>query len=338
MKIAVDAFGGDNAPLEIIKGCIDARNEYNIDIILTGDEEKIKSCAKENSLDISKIEILHAPDVITMEDEATDIVKAKSQSSMAIGLKAVKDGKADAFASAGNSGAVVVGATTIVKRIKGIKRVTFAPIMPKDKGFFILADSGANTECRPEMLEQFAIMANVYIKKVMNIPSPRVGLLNVGTESHKGTAMHQEAYKLLNNNKSLNFIGNVEAREMPKDGADVLVADGFSGNIAVKAYEGVASMLMGKIKGIFTKNLITKIAAAIVLKEVNKLKKDMDYNEYGGAPIIGASKPVFKIHGSAKAKTVKNALKLTKAYVESGVIEEITKAVTNDETDRHITT
>lgn len=338
MKIAVDAFGGDNAPLEIIKGCIDARNEYNIDIILTGDEEKIKSCAKENSLDISKIEILHAPDVITMEDEATDIVKAKSQSSMAIGLKAVKDGKADAFASAGNSGAVVVGATTIVKRIKGIKRVTFAPIMPKDKGFFILADSGANTECRPEMLEQFAIMANVYIKKVMNIPSPRVGLLNVGTESHKGTAMHQEAYKLLNNNKSLNFIGNVEAREMPKYGADVLVADGFSGNIAVKAYEGVASMLMGKIKGIFTKNLITKIAAAIVLKEVNKLKKDMDYNEYGGAPIIGASKPVFKIHGSAKAKTVKNALKLTKAYVESGVIEEITKAVTNDETDRHITT
>lgn len=331
MKIAVDAFGGDNAPLEIIKGCIDASKEYGIDIVLTGDEDKIKACAKENDLDISKMEIIHAPDILTMEDEATDIVKAKSQSSMAVGLKAVKDGKADAFASAGNSGAVVVGATTIVKRIKGIKRVTFSPIMPKAKGFFILADSGANVECRPEMLEQFAIMASVYIKKVMNITNPRVGLLNVGVESHKGTDIHKEAYKLLEANKNINFIGNVEAREMPKDGADVLVADGFSGNIAVKAYEGVASMLMGKIKGIFTKNLITKIAAAIVLKEVNKLKKEMDYNEYGGAPIMGASKPVFKIHGSAKAKTVKNALKLTKAYAESGVIEEITMAVSKGE-------
>ncbi len=335
MKIAVDAFGGDNAPLEILKGCIEASLEYNIDIVLVGHTEKINACAKENNLDISKMEIIHAEDVISMEDDATIIVKAK-ESSMAVGLKAVKDGKADAFASAGNSGALVVGATTIVKRIKGIKRVTFAPVMPKEQGFFMLADSGANVDVRPEMLEQFAIMANTYVKKVMGIANPRVGLLNVGTESHKGTDIHREAYKLLSANKSLNFVGNVEAREMPKDGADVLITDGFAGNVAVKAYEGVASVLMGKVKGIFTKNIITKIAAAIVLKEVNKLKKEMDYHEYGGAPILGSTKPVFKIHGSAKARTVKNALRLTKAFVSSGVIDEIGKAVSKGEADGNI--
>ncbi len=331
MKILVDAYGGDNAPLAIIQGCIDGAKEYNLDIILCGDEDKIKACAKENQLDISNMEILHAPEVVTNDDEASVVVKSKKNSSMAVALRALKDGKADAFASAGNSGALVMGATMIVKRIKGIKRVTFAPVMPKNKGFFMLADSGANVDCRPEMLEQFAIMADIYVKKVMKIANPRVGLLNVGVEDHKGTDMHRSAFELLKNNSRLNFIGNIESRDMPDDAADIIITDGFAGNVAVKAYEGVAAVLMGKVKGIFTKNIITKLAALLVLKEVNKLKKEMDYHEYGGAPIIGSIKPVFKIHGSAKAKTVKNALRLTRDFASSGVIEEIEKSVNKGE-------
>ena len=323
MKIIVDAMGGDNAPLEIIKGCIDAKKEYNIGIILSGNKEKIEKCASENNLNIEGFEILNATQEISMEESATDIVKAKSDSSMAVGLKAVREGKADAFASAGNSGALVVGATTIVKRIKGVKRVCFCAVIPSENGFSMLTDTGANTECRPEMIEQFAFMASVYMKKVMDVNLPRVGLLNCGTEEHKGTQMHIEAFELMKNNKDLNFIGNVEGRDLPSNTADIIVADGFTGNAALKTYEGVAKVLMGKVKSVFSKNLLTKIAALIVMPEIKKLKKEMDYNEYGGAPIIGASKPVFKIHGSANAKTVKNAIRLTIKYVESGAIESI---------------
>ncbi|MDO4460136.1 MAG: phosphate acyltransferase PlsX [Clostridia bacterium] len=327
MRIIVDAFGGDNAPLEILKGCYDASKELGIDIVLAGNSEIIRKTASENNIDISAMEILEASEVITMEDEPTSVVKAKADSSMAVGLKALADGKADAFASAGNSGAVVVGATMIVKRIKGVKRVAFAPVMPKNKGFFMLADSGANVECRPEMINQFATMASCYVNKVMNIDKPRVGLANVGTEDHKGGPFQHECFALLKENKDINFIGNIEARDFPDDAADVIVCDGFTGNIITKLYEGVAMTLMGKIKGLFMKNLKTKLAAALILKDFKVLKKELDYNEYGGAPILGASKPVFKIHGSAKASTVKSALRLTKAYVESGIIDEIAEAV-----------
>lgn len=323
MKIIIDAFGGDNAPLEIIKGCIEASNEYSVGIVLTGDQGKIEDCAKKNNLDISKFEIIHAGQVLTMDDEPTDVVKAKSESSMAVGCKALKAGKGDAFASAGNSGALVVGSTMIVKRIKGIKRVTFSAIMPKEKGFFMFSDAGANVDCRPEMLEQFAFMADVYMRKVMAVNNPRVGLLNVGTEEHKGTDLQRATYELLKKNKKLNFVGNVEGRDIPADGADIIISDGYSGNIAVKTYEGVAEVLMGKIKGVFGKNILTKIAALLVLSEIKQMKKELDYHEYGGAPIMGASKPVFKIHGSAKARTVKNAIARTIKYVESGVIDEI---------------
>ncbi len=327
MRIIVDAFGGDNAPLEIIKGCLLAMQEYNVEIILSGDEQKIRDCAKENNLDISKIEILHASQVLEMDDEPTDIIKVKSDSSMAVAFKALKEGKADAFASAGNSGGLVVGSTAIVKRIKGIKRVTFSAIIPKNDGFCMLSDAGANNDCRPEMLEQFAVMADIYMRKVMKLKSPRVGILNIGTEEHKGTALQHETYELLKKRTDLNFVGNVEARDMPDDGADVIICDGFTGNIALKTYEGVAKVLMSKIKEVFSKNAKTKISALLVMKEIKELKKQTDYNEYGGAPIMGAVKPVFKIHGSAKENTVKNAIRLTIEYANCGVIEEITKAV-----------
>ena len=268
-----------------------------------------------------------------MEDEPTAITRAKKQSSMAVGLRALAEGKGDAFASAGNSGALVVGATLLVKRIKGVKRVAFAPLMPKSEGFFMLADGGANNECRPEMLEQFGMMGSVYMQKVMGVQKPRIGLANVGTEPHKGGELQHAAFALLSENKDVHFIGNIEARDIPFDAADVVVCDGFTGNILLKMYEGVAMALMNKFKAVFKKNLKNKLAAAMVLNDMKAMKKELDYNEYGGAPILGCSKPVFKVHGSAKASTLKNAIALTVKYAESGIISEITAALQIEKTE-----
>ena len=326
MKIIVDAFGGDNAPLEIIKGCAEATKELDIDIMLTGSEAEIRRVAQENQISLDRIEIADAPDVITMEDAAGDIMKAKSNSSMAVGLKKLAAGEGDAFLSAGNSGALVVGATMIVKRIKGVKRVAFAPVMPKDKGFFMLIDSGANVDCKPEMLRQFGVMASIYVEKVMGVKNPRVGLANVGVEDHKGGELQHAAFALLKDSP-VNFIGNIEARDIPYDATDVIVADGFTGNCILKLYEGVAMLMMGKIKEIFKKSAKNMIAASLIMKDLKGLKKEMDYNEYGGAPIMGAAKPVFKAHGSSKAKTIKSALRLTKAYVEGNVVQEIADSI-----------
>ena len=329
MKIIVDAFGGDNAPLEIIKGCALAVDEYGFNIVLVGPKGKIEDVANKNKISLKNMEIVNADEIITMEDSADTVIKTKKESSMAIGLKLLSKGEGDAFISAGNSGALVVGATLLVKRIKGIKRCAFAPILPKDDGFFMLIDSGANVECRPEMLYQFGVMGSIYMEKVMGINKPRIGLANVGTEEHKGSELQQNTFKLLQNS-NLNFIGNIEARDIPIDAADVVVSDGFTGNIILKMYEGVALTLLNKIKVLFNKNLKTKLAASLVLSDMKELKKQIDYNEFGGAPIIGISKPVFKAHGSAKAKTFKNALKLTASYVENDVISEISTELKNN--------
>ena len=319
MKIIVDAFGGDNAPLEVIKGCKMAADEYGYDIILVGKEQEIRDVALKNNVSLQGMSIHNASDVITMEDDPTDVIKSKSESSMAVGLRLLNEGQGDAFVSAGNSGALVVGATLIVKRIRGIKRAAFAPVIPKSKGFFMLADSGANAECRPEMLEQFGIMGSIYMEEVMKVRNPRVGLVNVGIEEHKGDELRHGAYELLKNS-GINFIGNLEAREVPIDGADVVVADGFTGNVMLKLYEGMALTLMGKFKEMFMKNIKTKLALAMVLPELKKMKSQIDYNEYGGAPLIGISKPVFKAHGNSKAKTIKSAIRLTSEYVKGDVV------------------
>lgn len=326
MKIIVDAFGGDNAPAEIIKGCADAVKGLDVDIVLTGRENEIRRAADENGVSLERMELFDAPDVITMEDSAGEIMKGKSNSSMAAGLRLLAEGKGGAFVSGGNSGALVVGATLLVKRIKGIKRIAFAPILPKNKGCFMLIDSGANVDCKPEMLQQFGIMGSIYMEKVMGIEKPRVALANIGTEDHKGGELQHGAFALLKNS-GLNFIGNIEARDIPDDAGDVIVADGFTGNVILKTYEGVALMLMGKLKEIFTARPLNKLAAAVVLKDIKALRKNFDYNEYGGAPLMGCARPVFKTHGSAKAKTVYNALRLTKAYVEGNVVDEIASSV-----------
>lgn len=332
MKIIVDAFGGDNAPLEIIKGCAQAVAEYGVNILLVGDKSKIEKTATENNLLLYHMEIVDVKDVIEMTDEPSEIMKSKSNSSMAKGLKLLSEGEGDAFISAGNSGALVMGATFIVKRIKGIKRCAFAPVIPKENGCFMLVDAGANVECRPEMLSQFGLMGSIYMNKVLKIQNPRVGLVNVGVEDHKGGDFQREVYKLLSES-NLNFVGNIEAREVPIDAAEVVVTDGFTGNVMLKLYEGVAKTLMGKIKELFSANLKNKLAASLILSDMKVLKSKIDYNEYGGAPIIGLRKPVFKAHGSSNANTFKNAIRLTVDYVRENVTQEISDAISDIKED-----
>lgn len=327
MRLIIDAMGGDNAPLEIIKGTVDAQQEFGIDFTLVGNEEIIKKISSDNSLDISKMEIINATEVITMDDEADSVLKKKPDSSMAVALRLLSEGKGDGFVSAGNSGAICVGGTLIVKRIKGIKRPGFSPILPHfNGGCFMLMDSGANVETRSEMLLQYALMGSAYMEKVMNVKNPRVALANVGVEEHKGTELQHKAYELLQK-ANINFIGNVEGRDLPFGACDLVVCDGFTGNLILKTYEGVAKALMGKLKEMFTGSFKGKMSAALVMSDLKKMIKEYDYNEYGGAPIMGTSKPVFKAHGSAKAKTFKNAIRLTKEYVEANVIDEISNAL-----------
>ncbi|MDO4477146.1 MAG: phosphate acyltransferase PlsX [Clostridia bacterium] len=327
MKIIVDAFGGDNAPLEVIKGSRMAVDELGYEIVLVGNEKIIKDEAEKHNISLSGITIVHAPDVISMDDEPMDVMKSKSNSSMSKGLQLLALGEGDAFVSAGNSGALAVGATLKVKRIKGIKRCAFAPVIPKDKGFFMLIDSGANVECRPEMLRQFAVMGYIYMKNVMVVENPRVGLANVGTEKTKGDELRYETFNLLQETKNINFIGNIEARDIPGDIADVVVADGFTGNIILKLYEGMAKYVFGKIKDIFKKNFKGKLAASLIMPELKELKKSMDYSEHGGAPLMGISKPVFKAHGSSDAKTFKSAIRLAGEYVKRNVVGLISKSL-----------
>ena len=328
MTIIVDGFGGDNAPLEIIKGCAMAVEKFDdIEIVLTGDEKKINEIASNEGISMERIDVVHAPDVIEMSDHPTELMKTKKGSSMTVGLSMLAEGRGDAMISAGSTGAMLTGATLIVKRIKGVKRPALAPVMPNADGKFMLIDCGANADCRPEMLVQFAHMGSVYMKNVLGVENPRVGLANIGTEETKGDELRKAAYELLKNEPNINFIGNFETRDIAEGGVDVLVADGFTGNIILKTYEGVATMLSGKFKGVFKKNIINKLGAAVMLKDLNEIKRSMDHNEYGGAPFLGVRKPVFKAHGSSKAITICNAIRLTREFVSSNVIGKIAEDI-----------
>ena len=323
MKVLVDAFGGDNAPLEIIKGCILCLEKYEgLSIGLVGNRELIEQCAKEHDLSLDEMQIFDAPDRISMEDEAGEIMKSKKNSSMAVGLQLLAKGEGDAFLSAGNSGALIMGATLIVKRIKGVKRPAFAPVMPSSGGPVLLIDSGANIDVRPDMLQQFGVMGSVYMENVLHIQNPRVALANVGTEDHKGGELQHEAFRLLKNS-GLNFIGNMEARDFPAGACDVIVADGFTGNIIIKMYEGVAKELMKKIKEMFMKNAKTKLAALMIKKDIYELKQYFDYNQYGAAPVMGSAKPVLKTHGSAKAETIVTSMRSVIDFINSDVTGKI---------------
>ena len=328
MNIIVDAFGGDHAPVEILKGCAMAVGKMpDLTLTLTGSESEIRRVAAQEGISLARMKIIDAPDVIRMEDHAGEIMKSKRNCSMAEGLRRLAVGEGDAFITAGSTGALVVGSTFLVKRIKGIKRAALAPVMPNDSGFFMLIDSGANVECKPEVLQQFAVMGSIYMERVMGVKNPRVGLVNVGTEETKGGELQLKAFNLLKNSTPVNFVGNIEAREIPVNGADVVVTDGFTGNVILKLYEGVAMTMLQNVKRIFYKNLKTKLAAAMLKNDMMAFKKKMDYNEYGGAPLMGIAKPVFKSHGSSNAKTFCNAIANTYRFVQGNVVEEISAAL-----------
>ncbi len=322
MRIAVDAFGGDNAPLEIIKGAALAEKEYGVHILLCGDEETIKKCINDNGIEFNELDIVNAPDVISMHDEPTSLLKAHKDSSMAVAFRELASGNADAFVSAGSTGAVVVGGTFIVKRIKGIKRPALATFIPSPESQYMLLDCGANAECRPEMLQQFAVMASRYVEQVEGKEKPSVALLNIGTEDTKGGELQKEAYKLLGS-ADINFIGNIESREMPNGAADIVVADGFTGNISLKLLEGTIAALFSMLKPVFMKNILTKLCYLILKPGLRGLKAKMNASEVGGAPLLGTKKPVFKAHGNSDAYTFKNAIYKAKLFAENNVIGAI---------------
>ena len=326
MKIVVDAFGGDNAPGAVIEGAGLAQKEFGVGIILTGDENIIKEYIDKNGLTFSDLEIIHTTEVFSMHDEPTSLLKTHKNSSMALAFGALVDGKADAFVSAGSTGAVVVGGTLMVKRIKGVKRPALASLIPSPDSSYLLMDIGANAECRPEMLQQFGIMASAYMQKVEGRENPTVGLLNIGTEDTKGGELQKEAYKLLSE-APINFIGNVESREMPKGICDAVVTDGFTGNIALKLIEGTVITLFKMLKGVFYKNIINKLAAGILKKDLYSIKGKMDSSEVGGAILLGVKKPVVKAHGNSDAKAIKNAIKQAKYIYEGKVIESISEGL-----------
>jgi len=333
MKIIVDAFGGDHAPLEILKGARRAQDKLGMTIVLAGDEEKIKACAAENRISLEGMEFLHAPAVFEMDYDPGSIMKEHSDTSMAIGLKALaaKDAKAsydakasqgDAFVSAGSTGALIVGATLIVRRIRGVRRAAIGAVMPGASAPFLLLDAGANNECTAEMLVNFAVLGSVYARKVLGIESPRVALANNGTEEHKGDPLRQETYQALKELPGINFTGNIEAREIPLGGCDVVVADGFTGNIILKLYEGMGKMMQGKLKKMFL-NPLGVVGALFVARGLLRIQKQMDYKEYGGAPLLGLNSVVIKAHGSSDAKAVFAAIRQAKRCVEGDMVGAI---------------
>lgn len=325
MNIIVDAFGGDNAPLEVIRGCRKAVDNLGINIILTGDEYKIKQSAKENNISLDGIEIAHTAGVFDIHEEPSEIIKSGKETSLGKGLQLLSEDKGDAFVCAGSTGALVVGSTFIAKRIKGVKRAFLAPILPTAKGHVMLLDAGANVDFRPEMLVQSAIMASAYMEKVMGIKSPRVGLINVGAEETKGRELEIQAYKMLSE-APINFGGNLEARELPKGEFDVAVSDGFTGNVVLKLYEGMGSFFAGSLKGIFS-GFTGRLSALPVLGRIRRFKKQMDYTEVGGAVLMGISKPVIKAHGSSDANAFYNAVRQAKKCVDGKVIPTIKESI-----------
>lgn len=328
MKIVIDAFGGDNAPIDVIKGCLLALEAYSdIELFLSGNEKILKEIASENNIDISKITIIDAKDIISVEEDPKEIRKSKNSSSMAVGMKALKSGIGDAFVSAGSTGALVVGSSVLVGRINGIKRAALAPVLPTKNGCFMLLDAGANLDCKPGMFVQFGIMGSVYAKRVLEINNPRVGLANVGTESSKGTESHKCGYELLNDCKHINFVGNIEARDIFFGKCDVIVCDGLSGNMMLKTAEGTAKFLINALKEIFTSSVFTKFSALILKDQIKKMKKTVDYREYGGAMLLGISKPIIKAHGSSDANAFKNAINQARLCVKNNIIDEISKNI-----------
>lgn len=329
MKIIVDAMGGDNAPLEIVKGAVMASRELGVNIVLTGrTEDVLKALEDMGEKEVPKnIEIANASETVEMEDDPTGVIRKKPDSSMMVGLKMLRDGGGDAFVSAGSTGALLSGATLVVRRIHGIRRAAFAPSIPSGRNVVLLLDSGANVECTPEYLLQFAYMGSFYMRKMMNVEQPRVGLLNIGAEETKGTALQKEAYQLLKkaaDEGHIVFVGNVEARDILLGACDVLVTDGFSGNLILKGLEGFGLFALDYLKNLFGASFGTKLAYLLLRKRLRDLKKKVDVSEVGGTALLGISRPVIKAHGSCKAYAIRSAILQAMDAVNANIAAEIT--------------
>ena len=329
MKIILDAMGGDNAPAEILKGAAAATAAWpDVEILAVGDAEKIAACVKENAIEMKNIEIVNATEVIEMCDEPAKAVRAKKDSSMVVGLRMLAEGKGDACVSAGSTGALHVGASLIVRTVKGVKRPALATVIP-GKTPFLLLDCGANVECRASMLEAFGVMGSVYMNKVMGLEQPRVALVNNGAEESKGTPTYVEAHQLLKHNKAIHFVGNIEPRDIPAGHADVVVADGFTGNVVLKLTEGLAKYFGSKLKEMFKKSLGTKVGYLLLKGGVADFKKSMDADEYGGAPLLGTRRPVIKAHGSSNARAIQNAIRQARLCVENDLCGVMAESLAN---------
>ena len=332
MRIIVDAMGGDNAPKAPVLGAIQANKEYGVHVTLVGRGEDILTVLRDNGIDRlpEGVEIAHASEVVEICDNPATAFREKKDSSLTVGLNLLKNGDGDAFVSAGSTGAILSAATLIVKRIRGIRRAALAPVIPTGGGGAVLIDCGANAECSPEYLLQFAYMGAYYAEHMLGRPEPKVGLLNIGAEPSKGTDLQRETYQRLMQAKEegrINFVGNVEAREAVEGAVDVIVADGYSGNIFLKTMEGSALFLMREIKKVFKKNVLTKLAAVLVAGGLKGLKKLMSSDEVGGTALLGISRPVIKAHGSSDDYAIKNAIRQAMQVVSAGIVENITENV-----------
>lgn len=328
MRILVDAMGGDNAPQAAALGAIRAAEELHLDVTLIGRGEEILRCLKEQGVKTlpAGVEIRGAEDVVDMHDDPATVIRKRKDSSMVVGLQMLKEGAGDAFVSAGSTGALLSAATLIVKRVKGIRRAAMGPVVPTTGKGTVLIDCGATADCTAEFLLQFGYMGAFYAETMLGIENPRVALLNIGTEDSKGGELQKAAYALLQKageDGSLNFIGNIEARDVPLGGADVVVADGFSGNVLLKGIEGTALFMSGMMKDLFKKNLLTKLAAVFCMGGIKAFKKKMDYRETGGTAFIGLTKPVIKAHGSSDALAMKNAIRQAAEAAKADVAAKI---------------
>ncbi|MDR2670875.1 MAG: phosphate acyltransferase PlsX [Oscillospiraceae bacterium] len=332
MKVILDVMGGDNAPAALVRGALLAREEQQTDIIMVGLGEEILRLVRDEGLpDLPKgLEIAHASQVIGMHENPAAAVREKSDSSVVVGLTMLAAGQGGAFVSAGSTGALLTAATLIVKRIRGIRRAALAPVLPTAKGGALLIDCGANIECAPEYLLQFALMGSCYAQRAMGVETPRVGLLNIGAEATKGDELHRAAHALLRragDEGRIHFVGNVEARDIAFGAADVVVSDGFSGNILLKTMEGVGLFFVDGMKAMFKARARTKLAALLVKDGLGAFRRMIDYTEYGGAPFVGVTAPVVKAHGSSDARAIASAIRQAAAFASSGVIEAIVEHI-----------